>query len=108
MFQADDSPRELSSVAGGAPAAPAARAASGPVRACSNHSSGSQRLTALQNGSAARLASYSAGCAPWLSKAYRPAPAAPLRIQPGIMSGIEAAACHVHHDGRQAAETSAM
>lgn len=69
MFQTDDSPRELSSVADGAPAAAAAQAASRPVGACSNHSSGSRRSTTPQNGSAVRLASYSAEDAPWLSKA---------------------------------------
>src|SRR6185312_2472658 len=94
MFQTDGSPRELSSVAGEAPAAAPAQTASRPVCACSNHSSGSQRLTTLQNSSAARLASYSAECAPWLSKAYR-RPAAPLRIRLGIMAGIEVAAFHL-------------
>jgi len=69
MFQTDDSPRELSSVADGAPAAAAAQAASRPVGACSNHSSGSRRSTTPQNGSAVRLASYSAEGASWLSKA---------------------------------------
>jgi len=70
MFQTDDSPRELSSVADGAPAAAAAQAASRPVGACSNHSSGSRRSTTPQNGSAVRLASYSAEGAPWLSRAW--------------------------------------